>query len=373
MKLLIYTLLCVISICLHSHASELTHTSISGQILDSETREPLAFANIIYGNHGTTSNMDGHFVLNTDHQNKETRLIIKYIGYETATLTLEDGGTGLVIELKPESKVLDGVTIYTADDVIKDVIHFHQINYEFKDQLLHSYYKESIQSDGDYYYIAEGLFSIYLPTIYSDNKLAVSARKTRKKEFVSLDTVKIPMIQGHVTDMVDGSARRKGSFLDADYINNYKFTKDEVTTYDGREVFKITYEPINKKATSQGTIFIDIESKAIIKAEYYPTLDRQTFWTNVMWTEEYKEIDGTWYIHRVSYQGEWEYKNKKYAYDALMVVTDFKNVSKKPYFKDELTEDAVFFKEASVFSDTFWANDTHLELTETERVSFAKK
>ncbi|PIB36030.1 hypothetical protein BFP72_11800 [Reichenbachiella sp. 5M10] len=342
-------------------------------VTDAQTNEPLPYANIIYGSEGTSTNMDGSFVLTIDPLLEEQKLHIRYIGYESRHITLDEMDTNLYIELVSTSVVLDDIMVYSAEQIMSDLDGHRQINYEYGDQLLLSYYKETVTSNDDIYYLAEGIFDIYLPTIYSGDKTAVSARKTRKREFIALDTIEIPMITGHVSDMVNGATRRKGSFLDPNQRKNYIFSKEDLTIYDGREVFKIYYEPKTKKGTSKGVLYIDSESKAVIKAEYYPVIDQQNFWTNVKWTEEYTQVDGTWFIHRVSYTGEWKSKERSFAFNALMVVTDFEDAEGKPKLKNELSNNAIFFHEASTFSDSFWGIDNYVQLSEHERMSFAKK
>ena len=192
-----------------------------------------------------------------------------------------------------------------------------------------------------------------------------------------MDRLGIPMFNGHASDMIESATRREDSFLDREEMVNYVYTKEDVTEYDGKEVYKIKFEPRNKKGTARGTLYIDIESKALIKAEYFPILENQFFWTNVMWTEEYIEINGTWYIHRVSYAGSWDHFGKTFTYDALLVVTDFNQSSEKTD-KSELAnaaidEQAIFFNEAGDFDDNFWEDHNYIKLSLKEKNSLVQK
>ncbi|SHJ73546.1 CarboxypepD_reg-like domain-containing protein [Reichenbachiella agariperforans] len=348
-------------------------TMIYGRVIDAETHAPLPFANIVHGHSGTTSNLDGQFVLTIHEQVDSVYIEVKYMGYKSEQLTLAAGTTDLVIAMNNQTQMLNDVKIYSAENVMADVYSHHHLNYEYEDQLLESYYKESIRYGDNYYFIAEGIFDIYLPTIYSDNEVQVRAEKTRKKEFVLLDTVDMPMFSGHVHDMVQAASRRKTSFLDSENKDAYYFSKQDLTIYDGREVFEIHFEPRTKKGTASGTLFVDSETKAVIRAEYYPIIAHQDFWTRVKWIEEYKEIDGTCYIHRVSYLGEWTVDGRTYSMEALMLVTDFETIYETPVLENTLAEEAIFFHEASSFSDTFWEGHTYIALSQKERQSLAKK
>ncbi|MEP2023507.1 hypothetical protein, partial [Reichenbachiella sp.] len=148
---------------------------------------------------------------------------------------------------------------------------------------------------------------------------------------------------------------------------HYTYTKEGLTWYDGREVFQIHFEPKSKKADCRGMIFIDSESKAIIRTEYEPLLHGQNFWKKVKWVEEYKEVNSSWYIHRVSYLGEWDQHGQTVSFEALLVVTDFETITTKPELTESLTKDDIFFHQASSFSENFWEDFNYIKLDVKEK------
>lgn len=346
---------------------------VTGKVIDASTNEPLPFANIVYGQLGTTSNPAGEFVLLVEEPSEDIKLNFKFIGYETDAVDITKKSRNLIVKLVRSDRHLQHATAFTADQILKEVHNYRQINYEFEDQLLSTYYKETVNSPENTVYLAEGIFDIFLPTIYSKAETLITAKKTRKKEFVSLDTLGLPMFNGHASDMIESATRREDSFLDRNEMPNYVFIKEDVTEYDGKEVYKIRFEPRNRKGRARGTLYIDIESKAVIKAEYYPILENQYFWTSVMWTEEYIEVEGTWNIHRVAYTGTWDHFGETFTYDALMVVTDFERVDGAPNMDSTLDDTAVFFNEASSFSENFWEDYNYIKLTNGEKKSFASR
>lgn len=372
MKLQFIIILLTFGLAITLQAQKDGITLVHGRVIDQHDETPLPFANVVYGERGTTTNLDGEFVIAIDKNEPNTKLLIKYIGYETAILDTFSSDK-FMVPLKQSATFLEAITVYTADDIIRDVNNHHQINYEFKNQLLNTYYKETIKSSGETNHVAEGVFRIYLPTIYSNQTTSIEVLRTRKKENEGFNEEDIPMISGHASDMIDGSTRRNGSFLDVNNKKNYEFSKEDFTTYDGREVHTLSFIPINKKGTARGLIYIDSESSAIIKTEYYPVLEKQNFWTNVKWTEEYVEHEGTWSLQRVSYLGEWENHGQKFSFEALLVVTHTQDMARKPDFKEELASDAIFFKEATNFSENFWDGYDYVQLTQEEKYSFAKE
>jgi len=81
---------------------------ISGRVIDDETKEPLAFVNVVYGNpaRGTTTNIDGHFSLKIS-EDIDT-LEISYIGYQTKKVHVSSLGVkSKNIEVSLHKKMID--------------------------------------------------------------------------------------------------------------------------------------------------------------------------------------------------------------------------------------------------------------------------
>lgn len=354
----------------HSYGQGTDMKIVHGLIQSDENKTPLAFANVVYGEYGTTTNIDGEFVL-TIPLPLNDNLTVKYIGYTSKSVDLNEYNQELlVISLEESVQMLDEIKVYTAEQILQDVDNYHQINYEFSDQQLQAYYKETIYQKGSASYIAEGLFDIYQPTIYSSAETSIGIIKSRKKEILPIDSTNIPIISGHTSDMIEGATRRKNSFLSKAERENYNFQKEDLTTYDGHEVFIISFSPKNKKGNSKGLIYIDTESKAVIKTEYYPIIQEGYQVNNVKWIEEYAEHNGTWQIQRVSYHEEWKQGNENLSFDALLVITDSKSVMNKPDLKNKIKDHAVFFNEAASFSDNFWEGYNYVKLSHVEKGYF---
>lgn len=356
--------------CISILGQKLNIVLVHGTVVDKKDQFPLVFANVNIGDIGTTTNMDGQFVLAVEEPLKHKQLTIKYIGYTTKNVDIKN--KEMVISLDSSPGNYDNFDIYSADEIVQDLNNNIHVNHSYENQLLSAYYKETILASNEPSYIAEGVFSIFQPTVYSKEKTTVEVIKTRKRELQPLDSTDLPMISGHATDMIEGANRRKGSFLDIEEKDNYNFTKEELTVYDGREVYIVSFQPKNRKGTSKGLLYIDSNSKAIIKAEYFPVLDNQYFWTNVKWTEEYAEQGGIWDLRRVSYHGEWETNGETFAFQALLVVTDVKNVSEKPAITNELAAHAIFFHEVPQLADDFWDGYNFVQLTEKEKITFGE-
>lgn len=344
---------------------------LSGKVVDSSNGETLPFAHIVVNNIGTTTNLDGEFSISFKRNDLSQELKVSFIGYESFKQNISSSASDVIIELTPNSKELEEVIVYSADHVIRDIFNFKHVNYEFEDQQLTSYYKEILKSSSTYFYLAEGILDIYLPTVFSKDNPIIHPLKSRKKEFLSLDSLEMTYVTGNARDMLNSITRRKDSFIDMTQVKNYVFTKDKLLTYDDREVFKIDFEPKNRKATTRGTLYVDVESHAVIKAEYYPLIENQNFWTNVEWVEEYVEVNSTWYLSRVSYLGEWLQDGNSMSFESLLVVTNFEKAKEKPDYDIKLSSKDTFLDYVSDFSESFWDGLNHIKLSldETKMVT----
>ena len=92
---------------------------VSGSVLDSSTREPLALASVFCQNTtiGTTSNKEGLFSLTLKEGGYD--LIITYTGYKTQLLRISPDitTTELLIELVKEEKSIEEVIIRSSNEV----------------------------------------------------------------------------------------------------------------------------------------------------------------------------------------------------------------------------------------------------------------
>ncbi|MBI5218807.1 MAG: carboxypeptidase-like regulatory domain-containing protein [Bacteroidia bacterium] len=107
---------------------------ISGTVTDEETKEPLAFVNIIYNerNQATATNIDGKFKITATAN--AAFLKFSYVGYESKTIKTEDirWGKPLAVKLKKAVVNLNEVTVFPGENpahrIIKKVIENRDIN-----------------------------------------------------------------------------------------------------------------------------------------------------------------------------------------------------------------------------------------------------
>ena len=99
--------------------------NISGNVIDSKTREALPFVNIIYGNSnlGTTTNIDGEFSISGSLQIDELQL--SYLGYFSKTVKISDNNPNkeIVIKLDPKFYNLEEVIVHPGENPAERIIN----------------------------------------------------------------------------------------------------------------------------------------------------------------------------------------------------------------------------------------------------------
>ncbi len=105
---------------------------IRGKVYDFNSKVPLAFVNIVYGDtkFGTSTDIDGNFVIETSEPPKFLR--ISYVGYNDTVIKIQNTTRNINVYLKEKQIKLDEVAIYPginpAHRIINNVIENRAIN-----------------------------------------------------------------------------------------------------------------------------------------------------------------------------------------------------------------------------------------------------
>lgn len=103
---------------------------ITGTVIDSISREPLAFVNITYdkSGKGTVSSIDGQFQLDLKKEVRE--LLFSYVGYKQKTISLITlrGRKDLIVELTPKAYDIYEVYIYPGENPAHRIINLASEN-----------------------------------------------------------------------------------------------------------------------------------------------------------------------------------------------------------------------------------------------------
>ncbi len=337
---------------------------LSGTVVDADTGEGIPFAHVILGKTGTITNIEGSFMLNREA--KDSILHVTFVGYIPAKINVNQTPV-TKIALSPSMISLDAVTVMAGPEVLEEFHKHIIVNYEMEAQQMTSYYKEKLIGDDSLYYLAEGILEIYEPSNVSDEGIQINPVRTRRKVMRNIDPSQITLISGSAFDMVRSSVWRSNSFLSPANIVNYEFEYAGIMPYKEREVYRVKFAPKTAKGYIHGEMYIEEESYAIVKLIYEPELSQSLLWDWIKWTEEFDYFDGSYQLTCVTFNGTWKEQGVDFAYEALLINTDF--IKSKPAYvlNPTITKKDIFLeKAADDFSESFWEGYNFLKLTDTE-------
>lgn len=110
----------------------LSQTAITGNVLDSETKEPLPYTNIAVSGQpkGTVSNIEGRFMLNMDGINPSDSIVFSHIGYKTVKVKAADLHSKTTVMMMAVSFNLKEIQVSSKPLTAKDIVKLVEKNYE---------------------------------------------------------------------------------------------------------------------------------------------------------------------------------------------------------------------------------------------------
>ncbi|WP_411028807.1 carboxypeptidase-like regulatory domain-containing protein [Spongiimicrobium sp. 3-5] len=366
-------------------------TTVSGQILDQETSEPIPFASIYIKALpiGTTSNEEGYFVFHIPAERETDTIVISAIGY----LSISKKGENFIPDQKVylSSKItdLDEVILIatkkkelTAKEIVKKAYAEIPNNYPSQPYILEGYIRD-LQKEDDK----------YVEYLECAAKFLYQGYKTKKEPHVELLEVRTSYLaEKHPWNE---NSERKNSIIDLvedefirfDYgpikgKNGWKFELENVLPYNKGQVYKIT---ANHKPFQKATLFIDTETFAFVRMELTRQAINDRSWArrftngalqvyyNVIF--EYQEFNGKMYLKYQKEEDTW--KIFKEAESKKLLLTQYPkkelfinkiivdNVEKYP-FKRNMDIGTSIENQAKHYNAEFWSSYNIPKQTEGE-------
>ncbi|MFW5721217.1 MAG: DUF5686 family protein, partial [Bacteroidota bacterium] len=183
--------------------------SLQGLVIDSETKKPLPFVNVVLDqtNTGTTTNIDGEFKIETIGQAQ--KLFVSYLGYQKDTFNFNpETDKNVIIKLQPKTYGLDEVIILPGDNpankIIKRVIDNKDINNpeNLKSFSFTSYNKMIFTVERDYKSQPDTLKKSKLDEAFSKHHLLLM-ETINEKQFFKPDKYKEQIVASKVSGFSD--------------------------------------------------------------------------------------------------------------------------------------------------------------------------
>jgi CarboxypepD_reg-like domain len=353
----------------------------SGVILDKTTAMPIVWAHLLIKDSGTgtVSNLEDHFSINLP-LDAPSIITISCVGYKSRSITFElNKFSDLKIFLEPDIKLLNEVIVKPMNvrQLILEAIKKIPTNYPVVPTMITGFYRESLKYDSvNYIYVSEGVLQARKESYHEDQQSGqVKLIKSRKKEFPdSLHTLdKIHFYAGpHTIHRFDFVIKRL-EFINESKLKNYDYFIDDISSLNGKEIYKISFRPITNDGLFQGTLFLDVNSGIFISAKYKLTkaglkhyensFGLFTRYLNREYLVNYMQVGNKWMVQNIWQQGSLVGNRLKdtVVYATEFVTTEVDTLNTSPFqYSERLQYGDFFVDKADNLDPDFWKGFTIL-------------
>ena len=378
------------------------YITVTGTVLDKETRQPLHFASIcIAGNRiGTVSNYSGNFLLKIPSHLKEDTLHFSFIGFSPKKVPLNRIRNNMIeVFLEPIYYNVKEVVIRALNptEIIKTAISKIPENYPTKPVNFTAFYREAIRENENFIQYIEAVLGVYKTSYISKKKDNLEIIKGRHKEDVyhSMIWDYIRFVDGPYEMIRSDIAKypknfitvsqSRINFLDQKYFKHYDYTLLENRRIEESDQYVIAFKPKvkSKRAMYEGFICIDKKTYAFTSMDYTFCASRLKRAKIISSITEYdllqsgvtiKAIDFFNIVKFKQYQGKWYVSNSKMEYHFVFweeekkylshisnvvdfVVTDINNTNVQPIkTKNYIKVRKSLTGQLGEFDEEFWEN-----------------
>lgn len=247
--------------------------TVSGKIVDSETKEPLPFASIAIKGRAvsTVSNLQGEFDFHFSRNYIDENLIIRMLGYVDIEVPVRNvlSQDSLIFPMVKAVQMLQEVVVsdtLSGEEIIKIAINRIEQNHPEQPYLLKGFYRDLKKLGGVYFSILEAAVKIY------DENYEEPKNKWRLRERVSLTEVRKSIgYDNKFTSYFDQVNLLEDLLLhnpvkyrlfpeDPAFYDNMKRLKNSY--YNGRQVYVLQFN-----VDQRLTFYIDNETYAFLRIE----------------------------------------------------------------------------------------------------------
>lgn len=304
---------------------------ISGIVLDSASREPLPFVNIMIneGPSGGISDIDGKFSIKTDEQPKYLKM--SYVGYHPLQLEIVNE-KDIIVEMAKTAYQLGEVIILPGENPAHRIIDSAVVHREFNNPMLlesfiyMSYNRFHIAPDlnaMDDFYAAQSDSTADAYRAFFDNHYLFLMESVSQRKFKSPDLSEEKVLASRVAGFSDPlftllmTQIQSFAFYndlitisDKNYVNPISkgstekyFFLIEDTLYDGADsIFVISYRPGRNKNfdAMQGLLYIHTDGWAIQNVTAAPARDEKGFGIRIQQQYERVGENGMWFPRQLN-------------------------------------------------------------------------
>lgn len=249
---------------------------LHGRILAADTGNPLANASIVLANSSisSVSNQDGYFSIRVPQSAQNSRLLIRYLGYENkeiAIASLRDKPDNQIL-LQSSPIALKELQVLSGDgrQLMQSALRKVYSNYSAQPNMMVAFYRESIKKGSNYISLVEAVLDIYKASYRSYQNDQAKIYIGRKASDASpRDTVLLKFQGGINTALLLDIAKNPSDIFYNDG-EDYNFQIKQMIHINNKPHYAIYFSPKSdiSEILFRGMAYIDAETHAFSKIDF---------------------------------------------------------------------------------------------------------
>lgn len=370
--------------------------TLRGRVLASDTRDPLSNASVTVGNLNISSvtNQDGYFTLRVPASAKNSRLIIRYLGYENLevpVVTLIDKPNNHIM-LIPSFIELGPLEVVSGDgsELIREALSRIPQNYSTDPNMMVAFYRESIKKNANYISLVETVLDVYKSSYRSYESDQAKIYIGRKATDISPRDTVLLKFQGGISTALMLDVAKNPEIVFGEKGDEYIFTIERMISINNKPHYEINFLPKNgiKDILFRGKVYLDVESLAIVRIEFNMNVEGRKDASNIFirrkpskmkvdveearYIADFIENNGKWFFNysstEVRFRVRWTNRffglfATNYTIGSEMAITDRYQESVNKFPRDErIRSTDVIAEKVEHFQDPeFWGEYNVIE------------
>ncbi len=295
--------------------------TLRGRVLASDTRDPLSNASVTVGNLNISSvtNQDGYFTLRVPASARNSRLIIRYLGYENLevpVVTLIDKPTNHIL-LIPSFIELGPIEIVSGDgsELMREALSRIPQNYSADPNMMVAFYRESIKKNATYISLVETVLDVYKSSYRSYESDQAKIYIGRKATDISPRDTVLMKFQGGISTALMLDVAKNPEIVFGEKGDEYVFTIERMISINNKPHYEINFQPQNgiKDILFRGKVYLDVKSLALVRMEFNMNVEGRKDASNIFirrkpakmkvdveearYVADFIENDGKWFFN----------------------------------------------------------------------------
>ncbi|MDO5664950.1 MAG: carboxypeptidase-like regulatory domain-containing protein [Bacteroidia bacterium] len=370
--------------------------TLRGRVLASDTRNPLPNASVTVGNLNVSSvtNQEGYFMLRVPASARNSKLIIRYLGYENMeipVITFIDKPNNHIM-LIPSSIQLGAIEVVSGDgrELMREALSRISQNYSIHPNTMVAFYRESIKKNANYISLVEAVLDVYKSSYRSYENDQAKIYIGRKATDISPRDTVLMKFQGGISTALMLDVAKNPEIVFGEQGDDYIFNIERMININNKPHYEINFLPQDgvKEIVFRGKVYLDAASLAIARMEFNMNVEGRKDAANIFirrkpakmkvdieeacYVADYIENNGKWFFNyssiEVKFKVRWTNRffglfATNYTIGSEMAITDRYQESVNKFPRNErIRSTDVIAEKVEYFQDPeFWGEYNVIE------------